>query len=124
MPQTTFNPSATALWASAFVIAALVILQAGRLPENAAYAEMASKFLDHFVRNHGAWCRRGETGRGQIPGLTTGIFEKPAERRGVATCREDLLRVAKLELRQRGSAFEKGLRFVKQTSDNDLGHSF
>ncbi|MFO0827754.1 MAG: hypothetical protein U0572_06340 [Phycisphaerales bacterium] len=30
------------LWASAFIIAALVIVTAGRLPENAAYGNMAT----------------------------------------------------------------------------------
>lgn len=39
--RTKIAPPA-ALWASAFVIAALVILQAGRLPQNAAYGEMAT----------------------------------------------------------------------------------
>jgi hypothetical protein len=34
--------SRTILWASAFVIAALVIVQAGRLPANQAYAETVS----------------------------------------------------------------------------------
>lgn len=32
------NPSAAVLWASAMIIAALVIMQAGRLPINQAYA--------------------------------------------------------------------------------------
>jgi hypothetical protein len=37
------NPGAAALWASAFVIAALVITQAGRLSSgNAAYADVAT----------------------------------------------------------------------------------
>jgi hypothetical protein len=36
-----FNGPAAVLWASAFVIAALAIVQAGRLPGNAANAEMA-----------------------------------------------------------------------------------
>jgi len=40
--QTRINPSAAALWASAFVILALVIVQAGRLPANQAHAEMAN----------------------------------------------------------------------------------
>jgi len=34
------NTAAAVLWASAFVLAALVITQAGRLPINPAYAEM------------------------------------------------------------------------------------
>ena len=40
--QMTINPAAAVLWASAFVIAALIILQAGRLPGNAAYGDMTS----------------------------------------------------------------------------------
>jgi hypothetical protein len=35
------NPSAAVLWASAMIIAALVIMQAGRLPINEAYASTA-----------------------------------------------------------------------------------
>jgi hypothetical protein len=37
-----FNAGAAVLWASAFVIIALIIVQAGRLPGNAAYAEMVA----------------------------------------------------------------------------------
>ena len=37
------NVSSTVLWASAFVILALVIIQAGKLPANTAHAEMATK---------------------------------------------------------------------------------
>ncbi len=37
-----YNTSTAALWASAFVIMALIIMQAGKLPGNAAYAEMSS----------------------------------------------------------------------------------
>ena len=40
--RTTFNHSAAVLWASAFVIIAMIILQAGRMSGNAAYAEMSS----------------------------------------------------------------------------------
>jgi len=36
------DSSVAALWASAFVIAALIIVQAGRLPGNQAHAEMAT----------------------------------------------------------------------------------
>ena len=36
------NMSATALWASAFVVLAMIIVQAGKLPSNAAYAETAT----------------------------------------------------------------------------------
>jgi hypothetical protein len=38
----TVNLSHAGLWASAFVILALVIVQAGRLPGNAAYAHMVA----------------------------------------------------------------------------------
>lgn len=38
----SMSPAAAVLWASAFVIAALIILQAGRLPGNAAHAEMVA----------------------------------------------------------------------------------
>ena len=40
--RTTFNHSAAVLWASAFVIIAMILLQAGRMTGNAAYAEMAT----------------------------------------------------------------------------------
>lgn len=40
--RTLSNRSAPVLWASAFVIAALVVLQAGRLPGNPAYAGVAA----------------------------------------------------------------------------------
>jgi hypothetical protein len=35
------SPAAAVLWGSAMILAALVIMQAGRLPINAAYAETA-----------------------------------------------------------------------------------
>jgi len=37
-----FNSSAAVLWASAFVIGAIILAQAGRLPVNAAHAEIAA----------------------------------------------------------------------------------
>ncbi len=40
--RTTINHSAAVLWASAFVIIAMIILQAGRMTGNTAYAEMAT----------------------------------------------------------------------------------
>jgi hypothetical protein len=43
------NSAPIALWASAFVIAALVLLQAGRLPGNAAYADQASSSRDYTL---------------------------------------------------------------------------
>ena len=41
--RTKINHGAAILWASAFVIAALVILQAGRMTGSSAYAEMATQ---------------------------------------------------------------------------------
>jgi hypothetical protein len=40
---TRIDRAGGALWASAFVIAALIIVQAGRLQTNAAHAEMTSQ---------------------------------------------------------------------------------
>ena len=40
--RTTINPASAILWASAFVIGALVIMQAGRLQGNIANAEMVA----------------------------------------------------------------------------------
>jgi len=40
--KTRLNSSAAVLWASAFVITGMIILQAGRHATNAAYAEMAN----------------------------------------------------------------------------------
>jgi hypothetical protein len=42
MTRTKINASGAALWASAFVLAALVIVQAGRYPGKAAQAEMTA----------------------------------------------------------------------------------
>ena len=50
MPRTrTMNQASAALWASAFVVGALVIVQAGRLPGNAAHAEMSTTKGDFVV---------------------------------------------------------------------------
>ncbi len=43
------NSSAAVLWASAFVIAAMIIVQAGRLPGQAAQAEMTATRADYSV---------------------------------------------------------------------------
>ena len=40
--RTRIDTSSTALWASAFVILALVILQAGRLPSQQAFADQGT----------------------------------------------------------------------------------
>ena len=47
-PQ-NINTSAAALWASAFVIAAMIIVQAGRLPGQTANAEMTATRADYSV---------------------------------------------------------------------------
>ena len=41
MKTTRINPSAAVLWASAFMLGGMILLQAGRLPGNAAYADQA-----------------------------------------------------------------------------------
>ena len=43
------NLSASVLWASVFVIIAMIIVQAGKLPGNAAYAEMATESGSYTV---------------------------------------------------------------------------
>ncbi len=43
------SSSAAALWASAFVIAAMIIVQAGRLPGQTANAEMTASRADYSV---------------------------------------------------------------------------
>jgi hypothetical protein len=45
----SFNPSVAVLWSSAFIIAAMIIVQAGRLPGNAAYAEMTASHGDYTL---------------------------------------------------------------------------
>ena len=52
------NAAAAVLWASAFVLAAMVITQAGRLPVNPAYAEMG-------VESGGFTLVTGSSGRGK-----------------------------------------------------------
>jgi hypothetical protein len=51
------NAASAVLWASAFVIAAMVIIQAGKLPGNEAQAEMA-------VHRHGFTLLTVDSGRG------------------------------------------------------------
>lgn len=56
MKTTRSGMTSAALWASAFVIGALVIVQAGRLPVNPAFADQA-------VADHGYTLVTGESGR-------------------------------------------------------------
>lgn len=60
--QRTINPATGALWASAFVIAALVIMQAGKLPANAAFAEMTAESGGYTLMTTNAG-RGGENGQ-------------------------------------------------------------
>ncbi len=77
----------TVLWASAFVIAALAIVQAGRLPGQAAYAETVSEFGDYTVLT-------ARTGKGPD--------ERPNEALWVIDNREQVLIVYEMEDAQRG----------------------
>ena len=43
------NPAAAVLWASAFIIGALILLQAGRLPVNSAHADMVSDRASYAI---------------------------------------------------------------------------
>lgn len=56
MNQSTskLNPAAAILWASAFIIAALIIVQAGQLPENAAHAEMVTSRNNYTLLTAGS----------------------------------------------------------------------
>jgi len=45
--HTQLSPAAAILWASAFLLVAIIIMQAGKLPGSAAYAEMATSHADY-----------------------------------------------------------------------------
>ena len=53
------NLSASVLWASVFVIIAMIIVQAGKLPGNAAYATMATGSGSYTVLT----CNSGKGGK-------------------------------------------------------------
>jgi hypothetical protein len=89
----TLNPSATALWASAFVVAALVVVQAGRLPGSTAYAEMEASAGDYTLLT-------ARTGRGPET--------RPYEVLYVIDNREQVLIVYELEDAQRGNLTVRG----------------
>ena len=84
---------AAVLWASAFVIAAIAIVQAGRLPGNAAYAETASDLGDYSLVT-------ARTGKGPD--------ERPNESLWVIDNREQVLIVYELEDAQRGTLTVRG----------------
>ncbi len=75
------------LWASAFVIAALTIVQAGRLPGQSAYAETVSDLGDYTVLT-------ARTGKGPD--------DRPNEALWVIDNRERVLIVYEMEDAQRG----------------------
>ena len=86
-----FNTSTAALWASAFVIMALIIVQADKLPGQAAYAGMA-------------------TGSGSYTLLTTyagrgGDAENPNELLYVLDSRDQVLLVYEIEDSRNGQIF-------------------
>jgi hypothetical protein len=81
------DPSAAVLWASAFVIAALTIVQAGRLPGPAARAAMVSRHGDYTMLT-------ARSGRGPD--------EKPYELLYVIDTRDQVLLVYDVEEPQRG----------------------
>ena len=95
----SLSGAAATLWASAFVIAALIIVQAGRLPGNSAYADM-----------------QGD--RGSYTLLTAGSGRGPDTDPNDIFCvidsREQVLLVYEVEDAQKGQVF---LRDVYQLDD-------
>lgn len=84
---------ATALWASAFVIAAMVIFQAGRLPGSAAYADSTAQMSDYVL----ATARTGK-----------GSEAQPDESLWIIDNREEVLIVYEFEDAQRGTLVVRG----------------
>ncbi len=52
--QRNVNSSAAILWASAFIVAALIIIQVGKLPESAAHAEMVTSKNNYTLLTTGS----------------------------------------------------------------------
>ena len=86
--QTSVNLSTAALWASAFVILALIVVQAGRLPANAAHAAVQADRGDYTLLTV-------DSGRGGD--------SKPDEILCVIDSREQVLLVYEVEDARRGS---------------------
>ncbi len=86
------NTSAAVLWASAFVIAALVIVQAGRLPGRPAYGEMVSTRADYTILT-------ARSGRGRD--------EEPDEILFVIDNRDGVLMVYEMPDARRGKIFAR-----------------
>lgn len=87
MTRTKINQSAAVLWASAFVIAAMVIIQAGRLSGNTAHAATAAGRGDYSLvtANSG---RGGET--------------EPNELLYIINTREEVMMVYEIEDARKG----------------------
>lgn len=92
MTRSRTTPAAV-LWASAFVIAALAIVQAGRLPGSTAYAETVAELGDYTVLT-------ARTGKGPD--------DRPYEALWVIDNREQVLIVYDLEDAQRGKLIVRG----------------
>ena len=90
-PQTSTTPVAV-LWASAFVIGALTLMQAGRLPSQSAYAETAANRSDFTLLT-------ARSGRGDE--------QEPDEVLFVIDNRERVLLVYEVEDAQRGAIFAR-----------------
>jgi hypothetical protein len=63
---TAIHPGRAALWASAFVLAALVVLQAGKLPGNPAYAEGVSNGTNYTLFTVDSGRGGGDEGPDQV----------------------------------------------------------
>ncbi|MHC4217284.1 MAG: hypothetical protein ACYSU7_02400 [Planctomycetota bacterium] len=87
------NTSAAVLWAAAFVVAALVIVQAGRLPGRSAYAETTANVNDFSLIT----ARSG-----------TGPDERPYELLFVIDSRAEALLVYELPNVQQGITLRDG----------------
>ena len=92
MTRTRTTPVA-ALWASAFVIAALAVIQAGRLPGSSAHPDMVAELGDYSILT-------APTGQGPD--------QRPYEALWVIDNRERVLIVYELEDAQRGTLTVRG----------------
>ena len=81
-----FNPASAVLWAAAFVIAGMIIVQAGKLPQNAAHADTTAV-------------------RGDYTLLTTGSGRGENQMLYVIDGRDQILLVYEVEDGQRGQIF-------------------
>ncbi|MBT8487115.1 MAG: hypothetical protein HKO59_02855 [Phycisphaerales bacterium] len=92
--RTSINPASAILWTCAFALAALVIVQAGKLPGNPAYAEMG-------VESEGFTLVTASSGRGDDA--------DPYELLYVLDSRDEVLLVYEIEdARQKQVVFRYG----------------